>query len=50
MGALKDGQNRLERKVDRILSRLRNGGWALALAIVIALLAAHFPSAFSGAG
>ena len=42
VGALKEGQNRLEQKVDRILSRLTNGGWVLALGIFVALLGAYF--------
>lgn len=50
VGALKEGQNRLEQKVDRILSRLTNGGWVLALGIFVALLGACFSGAFSGTG
>ena len=50
VGALKEGQNRLEQKADRILSRLTNGGWVLAPGIFVAPLGACFPGAFSGAG
>lgn len=50
VGTLKEGQNRLEQKVDKILSRLTNGGWVLTLAIVVALLGTYFTDAFSGAG
>ena len=48
--SLKEAQTRTEQKVDKILSMLTNGGWALVAIVIAAAASAYFAGVFTGAG
>lgn len=50
VGSLKEAQYRTEKKVDKVISMLTNGGWALVAITVAAVASAYFAGAFTGAG
>ena len=50
VGSLKEAQYRTEKKVDKVISMLTNGGWALVAITVAAVASAYSAGAFTGAG
>ena len=50
VGSLKEAQDRTEKKVDKVISMLTNGGWATAAIVIAAAVGAYFSGTFSGVG
>ena len=49
-GSLKEAQDRTEKKVDKVVSMLTNGGWATVAIVIAAAVGAYFSGTFTGAG
>ena len=50
VGSLKEAQDRTEKKVDKVINMLTNGGWAIVAIVIAAAVGAYFSGIFTGAG